>query len=1565
MQPAGRAMVVTLFLGLSLPRLAGAATTVTREYRYEAARLRLEPAAGGVAVRCEGGLPEYRVGRPDLPVVAERLSLPPDMRLAGVEVERMETEPFAQGVRVAPAPEIRPGLERPGAAAPDPGLFDRAGFQPEIPVSPGLQGCEDGERVAWLLVSPVRWDARSGRLERVSRLVVKIRLEPAADRPLRRARDAAQPSIGRAAVAAAGRGGAAAAPGRAAQPFVPTQIPSLLGSAVDYVIVTDDQLAPAFQTLADWKTASGVPAVVRTLSFIRAGYPQGADDAERIRLFLRDAYTRWGTHWALLGGDTEVIPARYAHHTYDDSELPSDLYYSCLDGNWNANGDSTWADGYSGPSDPGDNADLLPELWVGRAPVVTPADAEGFVAKTLGYETAPVDAAMNQILFFAEVLVPENWNHVSAPMLDGAQLVEQDLLPLLDPVPGLHVARLYENAGDARWRPGALTETRAAVIDSLDRGYNLAVHIGHGYRTVMSCGDDNLDNHDAYALSNGARLANLYAIDCTSSAIDFASLGEAFVRARGGGAVTSIGSTGLDFPSVGRAYQKEYFRLLFQAGVTAVGEAQGRQKLPFVANSYYDGFDRWIQLTLLLLGDPELRIYTATPLALAVTAPGTMPASDSSVTVHVETGGVPLPGARVTAWMPGHEYRIGLTDAGGDLVLPLRPDTVGLCSLTVTAFNARPWRGSVRVVTAGPPALGALAPAILDDQLNGRHGNGDGIPDAGETFDVIVPLRNSGGTPAGDVVGTLSTSDGLVTLVTPAATYGTIAPGGPVSPAAGFRVRLPFDCPDQREIPFTLDLIESGGAHFQQRFQLTVRAPDLAHTGHLESESVGNGDGIPEPGETVSYAFQILNRGTGPATGLSGSIASDDGLSTVLDSTFTLGDLAPGAAGTTTAVRFVPASAAARLTVRIGDADGIRLLRTIDLGFPVAPVALAASGGRGSVHLTWARSGAPDLLGFRIYRAAAATGPFTPVGPVATGRASDATDGALAPLTRYWYRVTAVDSSGNESGPSAAVSAVTNPSVHPGFPVYTRESVSSPVCVAHFPGYPQDLIIGGAVLHRFHPDGTAPVDADGLPATPGDLTTLGSNYAAGASVSDLDGSGTPAIIGATWDSREIEVFDPQGHPRAGFPVGFEDQTWSCVAVGDLDGDGHKEMVFGSRSPLPGLGRELYVFRDSGAEWMDGDANPATVGVFKVMGNDYNDGTPALADLLGSGEKDIVYGSFDGNLYAWRPDGSNVPGFPVFVGATTASAAVGRLDGPANPPSIVIPVLDNTIRVIRADGTPHPGFPIAVPVTGTNRAPSPALADMNGDGLPDIVLAGTDGRIYVVDHGGAPLPPWSSASRFSPLTSEATEASPVVADLDGDGRNDVVVGDENGGLAALSGADGAMLPGFPITVSAEAASTAALCDCDGDGRSEIALVDFGGTLTLWDYDAPFSPAGPPPWPQFHHDAERTGNLDTPVVLGVGPAAAPRSLELGAIAPNPARGPARFSFGLPAAATLDLAVFDLAGRRVRTLERGARAAGTASGAWDLRDDRGLRVASGVYLVRLSAARRTLTRKLVVLH
>ena len=106
----------------------------------------------------------------------------------------------------------------------------------------------------------------------------------------------------------------------------------MLGSPVAYVIVTSDALAGEFQRLADWKTQAGVPAVVRTLSFIRQEYV-GTDDADRIRRFLRDAYSRWGAKWALLGGDTNVIPTRvawtqfYVQPPQQYNDIPTDLYY--------------------------------------------------------------------------------------------------------------------------------------------------------------------------------------------------------------------------------------------------------------------------------------------------------------------------------------------------------------------------------------------------------------------------------------------------------------------------------------------------------------------------------------------------------------------------------------------------------------------------------------------------------------------------------------------------------------------------------------------------------------------------------------------------------------------------------------------------------------------------------------------------------------------------------------------------------------------------------------------------------------------------------------------------------------------------------------------------------------------------------------------------------------------------------------------------------------------------------------------------------------------------------------
>jgi hypothetical protein len=510
-----------------------------------------------------------------------------------------------------------------------------------------------------------------------------------------------------------------------------------------------------------------------------------------------------------------------------------------------------------------------------------------------------------------------------------------------------------------------------------------------------------------------------------------------------------------------------------------------------------------------------------------------------------------------------------------------------------------------------------------------------------------------------------------------------------------------------------------------------------------------------------------------------------------------------------------------------------------------------------------------------------------------------------------------------------------------------------------------DILVGGAVLHLFHADGTAPVDADGSSATPGDFTTLGHHYRGGGSIADLDGDGGNDVIGATWTSKQLVAFNAQGVLRPGFPVTLPSEAWSSVAVGDLDGDQHAELVFTT------LGPELYAFHRDGSELRDGDGIPSTLGVFKVMGSGFNTGTPALAPLLGAGQPAIVYGSADGKLYAWKPDGTNFPGFPVTLGPPIlGSIAVGRLDGPGGALSIVVPVSNGTIHVRLSNGSNRPGFPVSVPPSGVAQGSSPALADMNGDGFTDIVVASGTGRVYVFDRNGALLAPWTASSRFSPLTTDATIASPVVADINGDGVNDVVVGDESGALAALSGATGAMLPGFPITMAAEASGTPALCDCDHDGMTEIVAVDFGGTVHMWDYDFPFSPAGPAPWPQFHQNARRTGSSEPLGLLAVDPAlgSAPRMLELAAPHPNPARGECQFAFGVPIeqdGAAFELAIYDLAGRLVRVISAGPARAGRSTAGWDMRDGMGARIANGVYLARLRSGPHVRTCKVIVMN
>ncbi len=113
-------------------------------------------------------------------------------------------------------------------------------------------------------------------------------------------------------------------------------------STYDLLIITSEALKDGFLPLKQVHDSEGLSTIIYTVEDIINGYYPGVDTAEKIRNFIKVAYNSYKVKYVLLGGDDEIIPARrlweYVNGGLipnDFFQIPSDLYYSGLDGTWN------------------------------------------------------------------------------------------------------------------------------------------------------------------------------------------------------------------------------------------------------------------------------------------------------------------------------------------------------------------------------------------------------------------------------------------------------------------------------------------------------------------------------------------------------------------------------------------------------------------------------------------------------------------------------------------------------------------------------------------------------------------------------------------------------------------------------------------------------------------------------------------------------------------------------------------------------------------------------------------------------------------------------------------------------------------------------------------------------------------------------------------------------------------------------------------------------------------------------------------------------------------------------
>ncbi len=1230
--------------------------------------------------------------------------------------------------------------------------------------------------------------------------------------------------------------------------FRPTSFPSLEGSPVDYVIITNDSLAAAFQVLADWKTQKGVPTVVRTTEWIEANFRNGVDLAETIRNFIIDAYEDWGIRFVLLGGDTDQIPVRLGATNYFGSKIiPVDMYYGCLDGDWNADHDQLFGE-------PGtiDQTDLYPEVYTGRLPATSVATTNVLVNKVIHYET-PVDRSYTgKVLMLAEVLFPIDWSPGMSITQDGAGITEfVRALALTDP--SLTVNRLYENTTPY---PGSIPESGVAAIDSINAGYDHIVHVGHGFRFNMSTGTGDIENADADALTNGDRLSNIYMLNCTGLAYTYFCIGEHYLVNPNGGAVSVIGANESAYPLLSQPYMNEYYDLVFNQGVTSIGEAFARSRLPRTPIAQQgDNGDLWTHYIYSMLADPEMPLWTAPVQDLIVTYPSSVGLGTTPVTVTVADGNGPVENARVCLSKGDDDYEVGYTDAAGSVTMSVTAKSAGAVTVVAGAPNRTLHIGTIPATASSSAYLTLAGTAVMDDSTATTSGNGDGVIDVGEVIELTPSIKNTGMTTAQNVTLSLRTSYSGVVIEDSVATVGSVAAGQTVQAADPFRIHLDGSLPDEFPLKFTLSLRENGIPTWSDSFTRIVHAPVLDFAViRIDDSATGNGDGVVDAGEDFRLFYTVKNFGTGAAFGLTATLADLDNAFVFMDSVDTYPEL-PAATGAENVAGFpIRESSVAtehHLQLTVTDVNGRSWVKVFELRPPVPPTTMTfdPSLGPDRLQLVWDASASTDAKYYRVYQSTTPGGPYVVATPDPVAHTLFL-DRGLQSTTRYYMRVTTVDASGNESAYSPEFSGSTNPRQLEGWPIaMSAETVSSPV-VGDIDGDNKfEIVQGDAKIYAWHANGVEVRDADNNAQTWGLFSTLGSSFVSPIALADMDAVPGMEIIAASRDTKEIFVMNYLGNPLPGWPQTVLNPIRAGMVAGDIDGDGQREVIAIDEKGV------FYVWHNDGTEYRDGDHNPATNGVFRTFGGcTYQYGTPAVADLDGDGFNEMIVGTQGDSVFALERDGSSFPGWPQkFAAGIASSIAVGDLDGDGNL-DLVVPLAGGNIYGVRSTGSI---LWVRYIANQYSFIPSPALADFNGDGKLETIMPSSNRNLYAVQWNGSDLPGWPVVY----ATQLYTESSPVVADLDNDGSLDVLLGDETKYLKAWD-ATGHLMAGFPLALTDAVRATPLIADVDKDGDADVVAAGWDKNVYVWDFPKMFNPLKAP-WAKFHANLYNDGNITTPL------------------------------------------------------------------------------------------------------
>ncbi len=337
-----------------------------------------------------------------------------------------------------------------------------------------------------------------------------------------------------------------------------------------------------------------------------------------------------------------------------------------------------------------------------------------------------------------------------------------------------------------------------------------------------------------------------------------------------------------------------------------------------------------------------------------------------------------------------------------------------------------------------------------------------------------------------------------------------------------------------------------------------------------------------------------------------------------------------------------------------------------------------------------------------------------------------------------------------------------------GWPQLLRSGVKTAAGVGDLNGDGKlDVVVGDlrGYLHAFNADGTRLAGWSSQGVKLGDRPDAEYRLLAQPQVVDLDQNGAREIVVALSDSK-LYVYEANGALRAGWPVSLGDAPDiygshvidSAPVIADIDGDGQQEIIVGSYD------HNLYVYRANGQlvwkyETRDVIMSTAAVG-------DVAPGSPGLEIVIGSGDRFIYLLSSSGQLLWKRATGWIVRSSPLLV----------DIDGDGAL-EIVVGSDDKKVWAWRNNGDRLTGWP---QTTGAAVSSSPITGDVDHDGQPEIVVGSDDGYVYVWNADGSAPKEWPKDAGY-PIKS-----APALLNADSDVELEVVAATYEGAIKILGG-----------------------------------------------------------------------------------------------------------------------------------------------------------------------------------